>query len=100
MAARKPAPASAQAGNGKVSAVGALVAAVLAAIGGTAFFIQSDRLGPAPTTHQALPPPTMAEPPATRPTVPATTPTISPTPTMPEKIDKSTKPKPPPRDPG
>lgn len=100
MAARKPTSTSAQAGDRKVSVIGAVVALVLAAVGGTAFFIQPNPQRPstAATTEPSVPLPTASvsvTPPPTdsHPVQPPTAPT-------PEKIDKSTKPKPPPRDPG
>src|SRR5262245_39752959 len=99
MAARKPTSVDAKAGDRKVSAIGAIVALVLAGIGGTAFLIQPNPQRPTPTTTaQPSPPPSEPTPVAPPPTTGQSSP--PPTTASPEKIDKSTKPKPPPRDPG
>jgi hypothetical protein len=71
------------------TAIGAAATILLAAIGGTAYLItQSSHTPPTPTQSA----------PGTRPE--ATTPTQSPATTPSTAPDKSTKPKPPPPDPG
>jgi hypothetical protein len=76
--------------------IGAIVAAVLAALGGAAIFVTSNN-HPAPTTQQT---PTATAPQETQPSTQPAEKGTAPETLPPPSTGKSEKPKPPPPDPG
>lgn len=79
--------------RGKIGLVGGILAAALAALGGTAVFLGSGHQSSPPTQ---TPPTVEQQPPTPLEVLPKPPPDMPPT----SKTDKPTKPKPPPPDPG
>lgn len=85
-----PAPATGPSGSNARTAIGAIITVIVAAIGGTAFLITQEH--PTPTSPDTQKPAATQPASANERTVPVET--------LPSKTDQSTKPKPPPPDPG